>query len=321
MLYLCRNVPRETNLIDVMEIIKISDIKKKERTAFQKQSASLLDVNVTDIARNTSIIVLILAIATNILSIVGGVYGIYSYMFEHTNIIWIAWTFSIILITLLEIAATWFFWVAWKSLFSTSIIPSFRAKFVIIFFVLGGLVYYQSYRATTSGFKNFAQESDHAIIKNNNTYANDSLSIAGRFDVQILRKEADLKGLLMERDRINNNYGKSALYSDKITNNRQIQFVTGQLENLQSEKRQIFDSLINTKHRIINSETAKIHERAKENFNFAIIILVAMPLLYFLFNLLHWFVIKETELLNNINTYSGQDSELNKAAYEVPDPE
>jgi len=307
------------------KFINVSSLKNENRESFQKSAFHKLDISITDISHQMSLIVFILAIMTNILSIIGGVYGIYSYIFEHTNITWLAWTFSILLISMLEIASTFFFWSAWTSLFSRSMV-NHRHTFVVLFSILGFACYFQSYRATTAGFYNFGKESDHVIKAVNSSYSNDSIKTAQKYETQISAKNKRLEALYNERDRINANYGKNATYNDKITNNNQIQFTASEIKNLTSEKNRCLDTMTNFKYRTGASESIKMDNRAKENFNFAIIILIAMPLLYFLYNMLHWFTLKEMELLENLTinknkSVQGGDEVTSIAAFDATAPE
>lgn len=225
-----------------------------------------------------------MAVLVNLISSVGCGFGAFFYFTSHIENLALNIILSALVALISETLSSWFYYQSFSAMFSK--------KYIIgsVFLVFASMVYFTiTYQATTKGLVGISTSVGE--IKEQSTYLTYQIEIdstLNNYNAQLDSLKKQLNVYYVKQDSITKGYGKKYLYSDKQTTNKLISLISSQITNLDAEKLDRLNELKQAKKQAIadNEIEKNINERA--SFNYAIITLVLVPIMYFLLILMNF---------------------------------
>lgn len=264
-----------------MKELENTQIKIENKEKLVENAKTIMSLDKLDFAKYALWLVSIVAIITDIFSIIGGYNGVSSWLSTKIDSIFISDVLSIIIVIVLEILTVAFISIGFIALFKKEHI------FAIIFIILGAGVYSISYQATTIGFPELIKKAEKKVEITTNNISVDSSRIMTRLNSNIDSLKIALSNEKKLKLEIAKGYGVNYTWPDKIANNKQINSLEKRLEKYEDKSETALNSIIKNKNKKMNLAKKYIANTKKSNQHTAIIVMIVIPILWFINILLY----------------------------------
>jgi len=228
----------------------------------------------TYIAYNLQFAVLIAVFICSIFSIGGAGYGAYKQFSLHFDSVIIVWFLSLLLATLAELVAMYFFYIGLTALFSK--------KWVLgaVIVLIGLTSYYEvTYRYTSKGFGSVAQNNDNSE-KINLTYYTAKDSLIKGFDIQIDSLKDVKQVYYVKLDSVMKVNGSNFYIAQYRMSASTLE---SEITGIAANKRDRLNELEHIYKADFETNKESLTELKTDNYNLALITLIGQPVLISLY--------------------------------------